>query len=286
MPASINEESRTVDLVFTTGAMVRRFDWMEGEYEEELEVSESAIRMERLNSGAPLLADHAWYDLEKQHGVVERGWIENGEGKVTVRFAKDEKSETIWQKVKDKIIRNVSVGYNVHSYMEIIEEGKRRILRAIDWEPLEISLVAVGADAKAGIRAEETIHPCVIKRAATPNGETKMDPKNENGATTPEATPAAPAAPAETTETAAPATSEVASERALEIMELCTLSNQNLARAVELVKGNKSVAEVRAMLINERAANSTEEISSQVKPQAEVKTGGMAARMAKNFKKS
>ena len=83
-----------------------------------------------------------------------------------------------------------------------------------------------------------------------------MEQKNENGATTPEATPAAPAAPAEPTETAAPATSEVASERALEIMELCTLSNQNLARAVELVKGNKSVAEVRAMLINERAANS------------------------------
>lgn len=289
--ASINEEARTAEVVFTTGSMVRRFDWLEGEYDEVLEVSETAMRMDRLNSGAPLLADHCWYDLEKQHGVVERAWIESGEGRATVRFAKDEKSESIWQKVKDKIVRNVSVGYNVHAFQEIIVEGGRRILRAIDWEPMEISLVAVGADAKAGIRAETTNHPCILQRAANTNGDQSMITENKEG--TEPAAPAveptdanAPAAPAADASTpAAPATAETES-RALEIMQLCQLGGVSLGRASEFVAGKMTVAEVRAALVNERAARSTQEIDTQQKPAADKESGSTAKRMARQFKKS
>ena len=290
VPQSVNPDSRTVEVTFTTGALVRRYDWMEGEYEEELVVTPEAMRMDRLNSGAPLLADHACYDLDRVHGVVERAWIKDGKGYAQVRFAKDEATETIWQKVRDGIIRNISVGYNVYGYQEI-KDGLRRILRAIDWEPMEISLVAVGADAGATVRNAETARTCTVHRAAvTHKRGTEMTTENEQdpapAADVPE-TPAAPAAEPAPAADAPAAPAEAApvanEERALEIMDLCQLGGVSLARAAEFVRGGKPIAEVRAALLAERAAKSGEEIQTMNKPPVTQKAGGTAERMAARF---
>jgi hypothetical protein len=289
LPASVNEEDRTVEMVFTTGTRVSRYDWDIGAYDEELVVSPEAVRMDRLNNGAPLLADHASWDIENVHGVIERGWIENGEGKVKTRFARDEDSETLWQKVKDGIIRNVSVGYDVHVFQEIIEQG-RRILRAIDWEPLEVSLVAVPADARAGIRSDTKRKPCVILRANQSNkqGAQRMsiepEVKEGEGTPAPEApTTSEPEAPAQQP---APAQAEVVAQeaRALEVMELCQIAGLKLERAAELVRSGKPVKEIRSLILAERAsASPAPEIASQVKPPVGQQAGGTAARMAARF---
>ena len=86
-PGSVDVEQRTAELTWTTGAKGRRWSWDVGTYMEELDVSETAVRMDRLNSGAPLLNAHSAYNLGDVIGVVERAWIENGQGIATVRFS-------------------------------------------------------------------------------------------------------------------------------------------------------------------------------------------------------
>ena len=83
---SADEKARTVELVWTTGARVRRYDYWDGAYDEELVVSEEACDLTRLNNSAPLLDTHGRWQLDDQIGVVERAWIDGAEGRAVVRF--------------------------------------------------------------------------------------------------------------------------------------------------------------------------------------------------------
>jgi hypothetical protein len=174
---SFNENDRTVELVWSTGAQVRRFDWLDGPYIEELSMDPSHIRMDRMNNGAPFLKNHESQDIDNVLGVSERGWVENGEGKSLIRFDESEETDKYLSKIKKRILRNVSVGYIVHEYEFIppSERGGLPVHRAIDWEPLEVSLVAVNADASAQIRSHEQLHPVSI----TTRGNAMSDPENQ-----------------------------------------------------------------------------------------------------------
>jgi hypothetical protein len=166
--ATVDEAARTVELIFSTGAPVDRFDWMSGKrFIEKLSLDPKHVRTERLNSGAPLLNAHSAYSLQDQIGVVESGSIRitGKEGRATVRFSKRADVEPIWGDVRDGIIRSVSVGYRVHKFEE--EQGKNNALpvrTAVDWEPYEISMVPMPADTGARVRNEEKAitNPCVI----------------------------------------------------------------------------------------------------------------------------
>lgn len=155
-PATIKEEDRTVELVWSTGAQVRRYSWWsEREWNEELSLDTSHVRLDRLNNGAPLLRDHSAYSITSVMGVVERAWIDGNEGRAVVRFAKDEESDAVFQKVKDGILRKISIGYTVNQWEVVRGKSKEDLdtYRAIDWEPYEISLVAVPADDAAQVRS-------------------------------------------------------------------------------------------------------------------------------------
>lgn len=152
-PKTLDPSKRTVEIVFSVGARGLRHGW-ETSYYEELSMDKSAVRMERLNAGAPLLNSHGQWDLADVIGVVESARIENGKGIATVRFSEREGVEPIFQDVKDGILRNISVGYAVHKWERVQEEGvKYPIYRAVDWEPQEISFVPVGFDAAAQVRS-------------------------------------------------------------------------------------------------------------------------------------
>ncbi len=156
-PGSYNADKRTIDIVWTTGASGEREDPETGEkWLEELEVSSRAVRLGRLNSGAPLLATHNSFDLSGQIGVVERASIKDGKGHATVRFSSRSDVTSIAKDVADGIIRNVSVGYRVFKWERSQgPDDKIPTLRAVDWEPLELSLVPVPFDAGAQVRAGE-----------------------------------------------------------------------------------------------------------------------------------
>lgn len=189
--ASINEDARTVDLVFSTETdQVER--WFGTEI---LDHSPKAVRLGRLKNAAPLLMDH---DSRDQVGVIESAAIANGEGRATVRFSKSARGEEIFQDVKDGIRSKVSVGYRVHSLvMESRDKSSgKEVYRVNDWEPFEVSIVSIPADDSAGIRSGETIFG---QRAAELSTQISMEQtiENQERADNGQAT-AAPIAPAET----------------------------------------------------------------------------------------
>lgn len=157
VPSSIDVEARTIQIVWTTGAEGERCEWDGEVYLESLRVDETSIRMGRLNSGAPVLDAHQSYELRNQIGVVEKAWIEGGEGHAIVRFANTPEVESTWIKVRDGICRNISVGYVVYHYERVAgQDGAPDQMIAVDWEPLEISFVPVPFDAGAQVRGGVT----------------------------------------------------------------------------------------------------------------------------------
>lgn len=193
-PATWNPEMRTLDIIWSTGASVVRFDWYDKEYySEELSMDKGAVRLDRLNAGAALLDTHNQYQLSAVIGSVVPGSarIESDQGIATIRLADTADVKDVTDKIIAGHIRNISVGYMVHQYTRIEKEGARAVMRADDWEPVEISFVPVPADAGAQVRsnnAQQGGHPCIIHGGPAVNTR-KSDMENVNG-TTPGNTPA------------------------------------------------------------------------------------------------
>lgn len=156
-PSTFNEEKRTIDVTFSLGTKGKRYSWSVGEYYEELSMKKSSVRLDRLNAGAPVLNNHQRYNgLEGILGVVEKASIKNKEGIATLRFSEREEMQGIIKDIKSGVIRNVSVGYKVHTLEDVSKKGDDiPTYRATDWEPLEISFVDVPFDIKAQSRSQD-----------------------------------------------------------------------------------------------------------------------------------
>ncbi len=153
VPSTVDEEARTIQIVWTTGAEGERCEWDGEIYLESLRVDDASVRLGRLKNGAAVLDAHQSFELRNQIGVVEDAWIENGEGHATVRISSRPELDGLWNDIKSGIIRNISVGYVVYRYERLIgENGEPDRLVAIDWEPQEISFVPVPFDAGAQVR--------------------------------------------------------------------------------------------------------------------------------------
>lgn len=143
---TIDDEARTVELAFSSETPYPR--WWGVEI---LDHSPQSIRLGRINAGGPLLIDHS-NSIRNQVGVIES--VEIGAdrvGRAVVRFGKDAESDTVFQKVKDGIVKNVSVGYVIHKAVLQESSDTQDTYRVTDWEPLEVSLVPVPADATVGV---------------------------------------------------------------------------------------------------------------------------------------
>lgn len=161
-PSTANAEKRTVEVVWTTGAKVLRNGW-DGSFYEELSLDPAHVRMGRLNNGAPFLADHNGYRVADTLGVVESAKLGKDGGTAVIRFATagtDANADMVFRKIQDGIIQNVSVGYRVLKF-EKTETADEKVptYRATDWEPYEISAVAMGADDQAGFRNLSRVTP-------------------------------------------------------------------------------------------------------------------------------
>jgi hypothetical protein len=171
---SIDEEACSFDVVWTTGATVRRRRLFDDDIDEQLVVSEGSVRLDRLNSGAPFLDTHNAWSLAGMLGVVEEGSarIEGGRGHARVRLSDRDDVEPVWRDIRAGIIRNVSVGYRVHRFEIERRDGEVDLWRAVDWEPMEISAVPMGADPDVHVRSaegrEDALTSCrLVRRRAT-----------------------------------------------------------------------------------------------------------------------
>ena len=142
--AAINEESRTVELAFASETPYERYWGVEI-----LDLSAPSVRLGRLTAGGPLLMDH---DSRDHVGVIESVQIgADRVGRAVVRFGKSARADEVFQDVKDGIRQNVSVGYMIHKAVLVEQNEEQDTYRVTDWEPFEVSLVSVPADASVGI---------------------------------------------------------------------------------------------------------------------------------------
>lgn len=134
-----------------------------------LDHAENAVDLTRLNDIGCLLFNH---NRDAVIGKVNRAWIENNRGYAEVEFDTDERSEIIYQKVRNGTLKGVSVGYRIDS-LEEVQAGKTsadgrftgpaEIARR--WWPFEISIVSVPADGTVGVgrEAETTGQPVPLE---------------------------------------------------------------------------------------------------------------------------
>lgn len=181
--AAINETERTAELSFSSETPVKRW-WGPKEI---LAHDEGSVDLTRLTEIGVLLFGHNSGD---PIGRVEKVWLDQADrkGKALVRFDEDEQSDRIFRKVLSGTLKGVSVGYRVQVW-EDVEPGEKSTCGRFDgpcaiarkWEPLEISIVSVPADANVGVGRSEEVAAAVGRSANTTTdqrGEDKMDEKN------------------------------------------------------------------------------------------------------------
>ena len=155
-PVSLDEAKRTVEVVFATGASVRRFD-MAGVYQERLAMTEEAADLTRLQGG-PVLNGHRRLDLRDQVGVIEQAEIRDGRGVATLRLARS--ADWLIDGIKDGIYRKVSVGYSIGRLSESKDPASGERVKTVDrWAGHEISFVPIPADPAATVRSETMPDP-------------------------------------------------------------------------------------------------------------------------------
>lgn len=255
VPNTFNEDNLTIDVCAATDAPVLVNSW-DGPYNEVLSMDSSAIRMDRLSSGANVIDNHNRYGSVTQTvlGVVQRAWTQAGKLYATIKLSQREELKGFVQDVKDGIQRNISLGYRI--YRMLIDEsvGDIPTATATDWEPYEISFVSVPADFNAQTRNEkqDTNEVTIIK-----NLKTRNMPEVNEGATT--NAPAATAAPAATPnpvniEGERNAATTAAINRSTEIIGACRAAGFDLEYAETLVKDAAISADKARQMILEKLA--------------------------------
>ena len=271
-PGTYRAEDNTVEVVWTTGARRRAYDWYnDTAYEEELVVTAEAVDMARFDAGAvQVLDNHRVYGgIGSILGIAVRGWIADGEGRALLKLSQRDELAGIVRDIQGGIIRTISFGYSVQRY-EITRAQDRTdgvnlpLYRAVRWAPAEISFVTVPADPMAGTRSQSSQGaPCeFIRAAARPTQEShRMDQTTQAGGAS--ATPntsavdttaadQARAAAAEQARLAAEQATQVAAQRAADITALCVRHGvQHLAEG--LIRGGKDVVAAQKDVLDELA---------------------------------
>lgn len=276
--ASIEAETRTVEVVWTTGASVRRRRWTGFDtaidYEEILVVSRDAVDLSRLDAGAPVLDSHSQWTTRAIVGVVERAWIDKGEGRAALRFPKpgvDEAADRLFALVTDGIVRNISVGYRIDKVRverpERVGEPERWFVER--WTPHELSFVAVGADPGAQVRGDNVpaeALPTFPFELIEPFSRTMETAAMDEPVQTRETAPAAPPAPAANERaTPAPPNPPIAAadldqvrteerERVAAIFGLADRFKLDRGFADDLVTRGVAIEEARRLILDKLAA--------------------------------
>jgi HK97 family phage major capsid protein/HK97 family phage prohead protease len=165
-----DKDDRTIELAFSSEEPVERYFG-----QEVLDHTPTSLRLGRLNDTGALLVDHNPSDLV---GKVEQVTLGSDRiGRAVVRFGNSVRAQEVYQDVIDGIRTGVSVGYQIHR----LEEEKTEdvsIFRATDWEPMEISLVSIPADASVGVgrSSNESIETEIkyLKRSSKMSEETTV----------------------------------------------------------------------------------------------------------------
>lgn len=122
-PATADPDARTVEVVWSTGAPVRRRN-LAGEYVERLSLDPKAVNLSRIE-GASVLDAHRQTAVRDVLGSVRSAAVDGRHGTAIIQFSARPEVEPVWQDVLAGILRHVSVGYSVEDWAESTENGAR-----------------------------------------------------------------------------------------------------------------------------------------------------------------
>lgn len=185
---TLDEGARTVEIVWSTGAAVKRYSWDDGYYMEELSMDPKSVDLARMNAGASFLDTHDQWAMSSRLGAVVPGSarIEKGLGVCTIQISRNPEGERIMTDLRDGMPLPISVGYRIHAYEKT--EGDENALptyTATRWEPLEVSAVPVPADPGAYARslpqekAEIYEVPVTVRGGQSTAGSPASQPKGK-----------------------------------------------------------------------------------------------------------
>lgn len=148
-----DENERIIEVSFSSEMPVVRGGMFEDEWVEILGHKNNEVDLSRLNSKAPALYNHNRFNMDNRIGVVEKAWLDDGRGKAILKISKRKEVDGIWQDIKDGILSNISVGYQINKKEETGKRNQSGILeyRVTKWTPFEISLVDIPADYSVGV---------------------------------------------------------------------------------------------------------------------------------------
>jgi HK97 family phage prohead protease/HK97 family phage major capsid protein len=142
--SGFDKEAGTVTMAFSSETPVDRWYGVEV-----LSHEKGAIRTGRLKGGVSLLFNH---DYDKQLGrSVSWQLRDDKTGEITARFGPSPLAQEKMADVEAGILVDVSFGYIVHEWEITEDKNGVRTYLAVDWEPLEVSLVTVPADPTVGV---------------------------------------------------------------------------------------------------------------------------------------
>lgn len=152
--------ARTVEMSVSSEAPVSR-NWNGVQGREVLDHSPGSVDLSRFENGAgPLLLDH---DPEKLIGVIDSVRLDESQRKLraTARFGNSALAKEAFQDVVDRIRTNISIGYNVNTFVQVDSENRAEapIFRVDDWTLLEISSVSIPSDFEVGIGRNTDLKP-------------------------------------------------------------------------------------------------------------------------------
>ena len=245
-----NVKARTFEFPFSSEFPVKRYFG-----NEILSHEEGAADLARLNDGGIVLFNH---DMNKPIGVVESARIdsETKRGYAKIRFSRNKLATEVLQDVSDGVIRGVSFGYSIDDIDET-EDG----MLARSWSVHELSVVTVPADPTIGF-GRSLIAP------SQGNSITMEDksPNQEINSADDSASPSVRTMEEPIKETKVEAEKSVEIDikaevqRAIDENNARTASITSLCRefgeygaeeiAETLIKGNKSVVEARAAILD------------------------------------
>jgi hypothetical protein len=161
-PATLDESSRSVEVVASTEAPVEVLEWETWKLVREVLLMSGC----RVPASLPLINTHNWGSITEIIGSFREIRIEEGAsgpeliGRAV--FSATEDGETPYRKVVEGHITDVSIGYAVLAHIRLRENESTTVngrvydgpLRLVtDWAPRELSLCPVGADENAKVRA-------------------------------------------------------------------------------------------------------------------------------------
>ena len=152
-PNTFNATDNTIEAVIATATPVQRHD-ARGAYFEILDTAGADLDALR---GASVLDAHQQGGVASILGTAEEGWREGGNVIVArLRLSTRPELAATVQDIRNGIISNVSVGYEVSEWRDGTDASGQRTRTAVKWRPREVSFVPVSADPHARTRSAPT----------------------------------------------------------------------------------------------------------------------------------